>query len=273
MLVCCHPAIRSKWILKNKKSINYDSYDLYRIVILLYSVVMQAVPQENLPTSDPIAERHMYDNYIKSYGKGSKPRYEDPSMFEMMQWREAEKDHQFKSSKDALREMDDYKRYKALIDKSGDGFTTEAMDNYKNFVYKKVGDDHQKIPFESTFRSSHDKSMPKQSVHIPTVSANPNYRSEYVDEMTNKLNQDTYDRISRTLQLNEIERREKSRSRDRRPYSGNYKRNDLLDWPEGEELKRIKEEEQAQKEAEEALLNQQRALLLAKQQEEEVSYN
>ncbi len=221
--------------------------------------------------ADPQADQRMALDYLQAYGQASKPRYQDPSMFELMQWREAEKDPLFKNSKDSLRHMDEYRRYKALIDKSNDGFTTESKDNYRRFVFKKLEEVNPHIPFENAVRASHDKSMPKVPQHAPVVSANPDYRSEYADEMTQKLNQDTYDRVIRTLELNDLERREKSASRERKAYSGQFKRSDLLDWPEGAELQRIKQEEEEQKQAEQEALREQLAALKANQQEEVAS--
>lgn len=218
--------------------------------------------------ADPLADQHMAADYLKSYGQPTKPRHQDPSMFELMQWREAEKDHLFKNNKESLRSMDEYRRYRALIDKSNDGFTTESQDNFRKFAFKKLEDVNPHIPFESTVRASHDKAIPRPAQHVPVVSANPDYRSEYVDEMTNKLNQDTYDRVKRTLEFNDIERREKSASRERRPYSGQFKRSDLLDWPEGAELQRIRQEEEEERQAEQEALREQLAAIKAAQQEE-----
>ena len=212
----------------------------------------------------------MYVDYVNTFGRKTKPRYLDPSMFELMQWRDADAHPTFKSSKDALRDMDDYRRYKALVDRSSDGFTTEAKDNYRKFAYKKLEDAKVHIPFENTVNASHDKSI--QNVRPKSGQqrrVNPEQASEYIDQISSKYDENYYRHVMETVQQNEAERqhlRSKSASRDRRPYSGNFKRSEMLDWPDGDEMRKIRQQEKEDLEAREVAMQEE---IERKQAEEE----
>lgn len=196
---------------------------------------------------DPEAEHHLNLDYVYSFGKQTKPRYMDPSMFELMQWRDAENDHTFKSTKDALRDMDDYRRQKALIDRTNDGFTTESKDNFKKFVYKKLDDEHFHIPFEGTALPSHDKTVQTaRPMSGQRRVLDPQQASEYYDQLSSKFNGTDYWNVMGAIMENEAQRkhlRPKSASREKQGKSGNYKRSELLDWPDGDELRRMRERE------------------------------
>lgn len=216
------------------------------------------------------ADEDMYVDYVNTFGKQTKPRYMDPSMFELMQWREAEGQATFKSSKDALRDMDDYRRFKALVDRSGDGFTTESKDNYRKFAYKKLDDAKVHIPFENTLSASHDKtvqnSRPKSGQQRRF---NPQQASEYIDQISSKYDENYYRQVMETLQQNEAERkhaRSRSASRERGAYPSNYKRSDMLDWPDGDEMRKIRQQEKEDLEAREIAIKEE---IKRKQEEEE----
>jgi hypothetical protein len=181
------------------------------------------------------ADEHLYIDYVVPYGKQSKPRHMDPSMFQLMQWDEAESAPEFKASKQALRDMDDYRRYRALIDRAHDGYTTEAKDNYKKFVYKKLDQDLQpmKIPFEDTIRPSHDKRVVGQ-------------QRAKSNQISTKLPEFAYHDVVHTLTGNKVERdladhpARRSTSRDG---AKKYQRSGMLDWPDDEHIRRMRIEE------------------------------
>jgi len=205
-------------------------------------------PYPALPEAERAAADHMFVDYVTPYGAKTKPRYMDPSMFELMQWEEAEKDYEFKYTPNTLRDMDDYRRYRSLIDKTHNGYTSEAKDNYRQFVYKKVEDGHVHIPFEDSIRPSHDKSLKNQPQKQPR---RPTQVTEYGDEISRKGRHQGYDDVMREIDYNQHEREGKSNSRERRPYTGNYIRSDMLDWPDDEQMKKIRMEEHARKAEEE----------------------
>lgn len=232
----------------------------------------QAIPKIEVEPAetDKQAQELLYLDYVTPYGKQSKPRYMDPSMFELMQWQEAEQDHAFKASKDALRDMDDYRRYRALVDRSNDGYTTEAKDNYRKFVYKKLDDPTLHIPFENAVQPSHDKAIevagrPK-SGHQRRL--NPAEASEYYDQISSKFDPHAFNQVMNAIQLNDAERQHsKSRSRERRPYTGNYKRSEMLDWPDAEEMKKMRQKEKEELEQRELAIQEE--MIRRKEEEEE----
>lgn len=218
-------------------------------------------------------QKRMVVDYVLPYGKKTKPRFEDPSMFELMQWNEAENAPEFKSSKDALRDMDDFRRYKALLDRANDGHTSEAKDNYRKFVYRRIDDPNPHIPFESSIRPSHDKSL-HQSEHAGHQGQGYQQRlkdgklSEYEDEISRKEGTENYRKMMKTLLANENERN-RSRSHDvtaRAKSSENYKRSELLDWPDEDEMREIREQERIERE--QAELEHQEMLQRLKEEEE-----
>lgn len=212
---------------------------------------------QNKPASSPIpqpigqqtekgAEEHLYVDYMVPYGKQTKPRHMDPSMFQLMQWNEAEQAPEFKASKQALRDMDDYRRYRALIDRAHDGYTTESKDNYKKFVYKKLDEEMLpvKIPFEDTIRPSHDKRVTGQQRTKSNPRTNP--WTEYSDQISVKRPEYAYHDVIQTLVGNEEQRAvedhpgRRSLSRDG---AKKYQRSGLLDWPDDEHIRRMRIEE------------------------------
>ena len=228
-------------------------------------------PADEQGQEDREALEHNFMDLVTPYGKQSKPRYMDPSMFELMQWQEAENDHVFKASKDALRDMDDYRRYKALIDRASDGYTTEAKDNYRKFVYKRLDDPNLHIPFEGTIQPSHDKAIEiaGKTKTRNQRNVNPEEATEYIDQISSKFDPHAFGQVMRTIEDNDAHRHHtsKSRSREKRPYTGNYKRSEFLDWPDGDEMRKIRQQEKEEKEARDLAIQEE--MIRRKQEEEE----
>lgn len=232
----------------------------------------QALPVNNAECAEieRQAQEHLYMDLVTPYGKQNKPRYMDPSMFELMQWHEAEHDHTFKASKDALRGMDEYRRYKALVDKANDGYTTESKDNYRKFAYKRLDDPTLHIPFEDSVMPSHDKAVevagrPKSGQQRRV---NPQEMTEYYDQIASKYDPNTFAQVMRTIEQNDAERHHsKSRSRERVPYTGNFKRSEMLDWPDADEMRLIRQREKEEKEQQEITFQEE--MIRRKQEEEE----
>lgn len=196
--------------------------------------------------AEKAADEHLYIDYLVPYGKQTKPRHMDPSMFQLMQWNDSEQSPEFKASKQALRDMDDYRRYRALIDRAHDGYTTETKDNYKKFVYKKLDEEMLpvKIPFEDTIRPSHDKRVTGQQ----RTKSNPrtNAWTEYSDNISLKRPEYAFHDVVQTLSENQQERHltdhpgRRSTSRDG---AKKYPRSGLLDWPDDEHIRQMRIEE------------------------------
>ena len=201
------------------------------------------------------ANEHMYADYIKTYGKKSVPRHELPSMFEYLQFNPQEAEvADFKATKEALRTMDDYRRYKALIDRAHDGYTTESRDNYKKFQYQRIDEPVAKIAFQDHDRPSHDKSLgrPKSAPRADRTNFHEDGSTEYQDKISLKFDEHRYRDVKNMIDQNDQERHAangRSQSRDRKGYQGNYKRSDLLDFPDTEDLRKKRQEEKEQIEA------------------------
>ena len=76
------------------------------------------------------------ENDQRMYGKPSKARSLEPSVFELMIWNVNHDDHRYsKKAKELSKHYGDYNHFKFLINRSGTPFVSETHDNYRTFEY------------------------------------------------------------------------------------------------------------------------------------------
>lgn len=132
--------------------------------------------------------------------------------------------------------MGDYGRYKNLVDRTQDNWTSEQMDNFRHYKYvKKNLESHNQ--FKNIPLASHDKTVGNETdvqENDQKVQQKPSTVTEYDDEYRVK-NIEHYNQLILELKKNELinnaDKQSKARERGK---TASLLRSGLLDWPEGE---------------------------------------
>lgn len=142
--------------------------------------------------------------------------------------------------------MGEYRKFKNLIDKQQDGFTSENMDSFKGFRYvpqSKRGHSYnpefnnQAIPSHSKMADDQQRGNPTKAPGYYRKTDQEKFTSEYADKLGFKQIQNHNDMVS-TLEQNLIEQRPKSRELARVKKAQRERQ-------EFERVKREQEEEEA----------------------------